>query len=418
MDNKKLSMYKYTMDDIDIIYSNNKKDKIPLLNVGSINIEQDFDKDFFPIFNINAAIPLELKKKIVSDKNVKARVRISKVAFKISENNVDETPKFTEDVINDVFNIINNETDMDTQTQIQKESVDNTHNDAITNYNTEINLFLYKQEWLDINKNVDSMIFCDTDTMSAIVYLAKLNKVKRLLISSPDNKAKQNQIIIPETKFKTMVSNIENIYGVYNKGSVLFYGFKNLYYISKDIIKNLAKETGEISMVNFNFEEFGSSNDRQPGSYIDKQYDRYFINCSNYPTFQDMSGYHKEILFNNIQYINSSTGETKSRSINLDGNHNDTKIVVDDTYNNKYIIDSKLYSIKESSLQAIISLQQLDISYFTPNKRYMFSFNVKDFDRSRKYTGNYRLTKVVHLLSKNGSDKWFESKTVCNFNKA
>lgn len=418
MDNKKLVMYKYTIDDIDIVYSNNKKEKIPLLNIGSINIEQDFDNDFFPVFNINASIPIEFKKRILADKNAKARVRISKVALKVSENNIDEKPKFMETFINDIFNIINTETDMDAQTVIQKESVEQSSKESNTNYNTEINLFLYKQEWLDINKNVDSVIFCDTDPMSAIVYLAKENKVKKMLVSNPDNKTKQNQIIIPETKFKTMVTNIENIYGVYNKGSVLFYGFNNLYYISKDIIKNLSRQTGEISLVNFNFEEFGTDKDRQPGSYIDKKNDRYFISCVDYPTFQDMSGYHKEILFNNIQYVNSKTGVTKSKSIDLNSNNGDTKIVVDDVYGNNYIIESKLYSVKEASLMAVLSLQQVDISYFTPNKRYMFNFNIKDFDRSRKYTGNYRLTKVVHLLSKNGSDKWFESKSMCNFNKA
>ncbi|MEI2419257.1 hypothetical protein V6O07_03205, partial [Arthrospira platensis SPKY2] len=329
IDSHKLCYYRYLLDDIDVIYSNGKKDKILSMNVGSMFIEKDFDNCYMPIFNVNAVVTLDMYKKIAADKKAKVRIRLNRFAVKVDAEYVDDKPKYVEPVIDDVFYIANDNSDLDVHSNIQQQSniVKDGNTNQKTNFNTELNLFLFKEEALNINADIDSFILSDTDTMTAIVYMAELCKVKRMLISRPDNDKKQGQIIMPQTEFVTMVKNIENMYGVYDTSSVLFYDFNMLYYISKDVVKNQARQTGEITMVNINYDEFGSDMDRRPGSYLDKANSRYFINSPNYPTFKDMGSITQEAGFNNISYVNTVTGDTKSKKIDLNGRSVDRQIV-------------------------------------------------------------------------------------------
>ena len=416
MDEIKLSVYKYSIDDILIIYSNGKKDKIPSLNIGAINIEKDFDENFLPILNISASVSIDLYKKISADRNVKASIRINKTAIKAKSEFIDDSPKFQDPIINQIFRLQLNTTDLDPTSEIQRESENKLENKAENNFNTQLDMYFFTDEALESRRGLTSMIFSDTDTMTAIVYLLSELKVKRILLSKPDNTDRQNQIIVPETKLIPMVNNIENIYGVYNHGSVLFYDFDRFYYISKDVENHQARENSEISMVNINFEEFATHVDRKPGSYVDKRNDRYYINSTNYPNFQNLGNFTQEATFNDINYVNTNNGETKNKTINFD-NNDKNMVIVDNTYGNNYILNSKIYSMKENYYIVSLLIAEADISHFTPNKRYYMNFNIKEFKKSRKYTGTYRLSKVVHTLSKNGSDKWFEAKTLCIFKK-
>lgn len=413
IDINNLNLYNYTTNDITIIYSDGTTGIIKALNVTSINIEKDFDNDFFPIFNLNVALDVATYRKITGDKNVQFRVSINKFAVKSTAEHVPSGIKYAEPVFSDVFYAMTNETDNDQLTKLEGQANKTKGVKSEDNFSRLLSLYLYKPHTLDVNNNPDSFIFGDADPMSVIVYLSDKFGVNKMMISSPDNTKKYPQIIIPGVKYTDMIKAMESIYGVYNKGSVLFYDFDNLFYISKDIVNNQALRSGEPSMVNIKFTEMGEGADRLAGSFLDSRMNRYYINSSSYPVIQDVGSYTQEVVFNNIEYVNTANGVNGKKSVKLNGRNIENKRLIDNKYSNMYAINSALYAIEESNYLLTVSLLNIDMTYMTPNKRYSLNFEFKDFENSKKYDGNYRLSKVIHTLSKNGNDQYLNCTSTC-----
>lgn len=414
---KNLQVCKYSIDEVILIYSDNTSEKIKPMNVSSINIEKDFDLDFFPIFNLNLTVTQDTYKKVTVDKKAKIRLTINKFFVKSAKDEIPTGPKYMEPVISKVFYLMTNEADNSHMTKVSDEAAEVKGTDKKTDYNTPLSLYLYDEKFLDINNVPESYIYSDTDPLTAVVHMCSQLRVEKMLVSEPDNPNKQPQIIIPAAKFKKAIHDLETVYGIYDCGSVLYYDFDHLYYISRDIVGNQALLENESNMVNIQFNEVNDGDDMIGGGYLDKSKNRYFINASRYPTIYNTGSYTQEATFTNIKSINTESGDSSDTSIELDGRDIKNTRIIDNKYNNPHIIKSSAYILKESNFILGVELLDVDISYLTPNKRYTMKFNFKDMKNALRYDGNYRLGKITTSLAKSGTEHYFDLKAACTFKR-
>lgn len=415
----KLMLTKYMVDDIIVLFSNGDTGVIDKLNIGAVHIEKDFDNDNMPILMINAAITRELYKKIVADKDkAKVKVTINKFNVKPKENNMGELVKYVEPALTGVFNMVINDVDLDSYTKLQNKDFDNgrglDNKKGIEKQNTNIDLILFKEESLDMNKQLDSYIFTNTDIITPMVFLAEKAGVKRLLITPPDNSNRYNQLIISGNKFTDMIEGIHQMYGIYNTGYRLFFDFDKMYILDKST-STKTLEPNELALVFIYFGEYGEGANRHVGNFIDKSNNRYFINCIKEPSIVEAGSYIKEALYNKINAVNTGDNKHHQTSANVGGRGVDSTVLLDNKYNNPFLLNSEIHRIKESVYSATLNLPEVDFTMFTPNKQYSFNFDINDMARAQKYNGLYRITRMTTSLVKDKSESYMKGSTVAFF---
>lgn len=416
----RLMLVKYKMDDMLFIFEDGTTENVPSKNITSLNIEKDFDNDLCPILNVNMVIKREVYKKIVSNKNnLRVNMKLNKFQVKPTDDTLDNSFKFSEPAISGIFNVIMDDTDMDMYTRMQDKHFEDTVKpitdaDGPDKINTELNIFLFTKEALDINKRLDNFIFCESDLTTAIVFFANACKINRLLMTPLDNSKIYNQIIIPEFKFTDIIRAMHSMYGLYNSSYVLFDDFNRLYLLSKKRDVNPV-ENNEIPLVYLYFGEFGAGLNRHIGGFIDNENNRYFINCLKQPEISELGPYIKEGMYNSIRAVNTTNHTNVTESTNIGGRNIDSIKVVDNKYDNDYIVNSNLYNINESNYSFVLEVDEMDFEMFTPNKKYNMYFDIKDYARATKYNGMYRLCKIVTNLIRAKSEEYLEAHSQCFF---
>lgn len=416
----KLMIVKYKIDDILFLFEDGTTEVVKSRNITSINIEKDYDNDLCPIFNINMVIRRDVYKNIVSKKNnLRANIVLNKFQVKPTDSTLDNSFKFTEPAISGIFNVIMDDTDMDMYTRMQDKHFEDTVKpvtdaDGPDKINTELNIFLFTKESLDINKKLDNYIFCDSDLTTSIIFFANTCKVQRMLMTPLDNSTIYNQIIIPEFRFSDIINTMHNIYGLYNSGYVLFNDFTRLLLLSKKRDMNPV-ENNEVPLIYMYFGEYGAGLNRHIGGFIDRPNNRYFLNCLKQPDISENGPFIKEGLHNSIRAVNTSNHTNVTESTNIAGRDISNVKVVDNKYNNDYIINSNLYNINESNYSFVLDIDEMDFEMFSPNKKFNMYFDIKEYARATKYNGTYRLCKIITNLIRAKSEEYLESHSRCWF---
>ena len=398
-----LKITKYKINDIGLIFSDGSTDTIRSMNIGSISIEKDFFNDYLPIFNIKCTVNYNLYKKINNDSDCKFKIDLFKFFLQANKDTkFDKKNIMTKNSINNLF--INTNVG-DTTPDLDESLTEKSKPNEFEKSQIELDLFLFIPEALDYKLN--TYIFENIRIFDLILALATITNQRKMMIQDPDNyKYRYNNIAIPNdlTFFKT-IKYIQSLYGIYNKGLVIFNDFDYLYILDKDT-KSKAYKYSEINRIYIIYHDINEATGNINGTFTDNY--SYEINCTGRPNIINASDTSDKILGTNVTSVNTEDGS-------VDNKVTKDTMIIDDKYNNEFANNSFKY--EKSMMESITcEFREIDIDLFKVNKEYYFKFETSDKKLS-KSEGFYKLSSLQIVFQKK-DDEIFENVVIAKFIRA
>lgn len=389
-----LSVFKYKVNSLIIKYG--KKDKIKKYTVDNslivrMDILENFDKEIFPFFTITIAVPSNIYRTITSTtyKNtLNAILHLQKAKF-TDTMSIDTTNSPTvRDVLKDTYHCVIGATDVELSEQEQKmvEKSDNKYGQL-----SVLTLSLYKKSFYDNYQTVVNTNMQSGTLMEAMIYILNKAKLKKMLISPPDNAKSYKEYIIPPLQAHRLLARICDKYAFHKKGSVIYFGLDRGYVLDK-VPKCTAYVKNEIKNTYVTVFTSSRGSVQTGGSYTNKEKKYDVVNAS-------------EVGADNATDVTKKTVGSNIISIDKDGKITKTNKKASKTTNvvvqneGKSTPQAINRAIKESGKGIECQLYNEDISMIKPNKQFIVSAEGSSY---KKYNGKYRLIKAVHSFKKEG----------------
>lgn len=398
---------KYTIDDIGIIFEDGSTATILSNNISSIFIEKDYHENFLPIMAINTTINPKLQAKIRQNHaTVKCKVKINR--FLVRNNQDMGNKKFLKPYIDDVFNL-----NIDDISPI-RESLD----DKMTGYDqspqkdsTNLTLYLFKQVHIDKNKQPLNFILNNATIAETFVYGCTEVGIDKLLLSDPDNSTIYPQIIIPANTLQGMTEYLQNVYGIFSKGYMLFHDFDILYFINR-YLRCTAYRPGEMRRVYIHVSEKDTPEYTDLGGWEDTNANTYHFNTNAKPSITSKAKEIQDTLFDTLQVVNTYTGKVNRYKLNLPIKNTNSVHTLDDRYDNPMAIEAFKYSLEETNCIVDIALIEPDLGLLTPNKEFYLDMKFKNTIYNQ-YNKIYKLHKFTAMFQRTSGSEYLSCNAVC-----
>lgn len=395
-----LKFYKYVVESFDILFPGEPKPvSVPTGLIESIIIEKDFDDRYFPVFRVNISLEPTLYNRIIDQQfETRFRVRLMKYIFD-SKN----TLKIKQDVFNSIFiTITDNATPFLNKKMYEKSKDDEKNRNPVTMGGNVVSLFLYNESDIINTGNLNNGVLTSASMTDTIAYLFTINSINNVLMSPLNNSATYSEVIIPPFTLLGNLDYFENLYGFYNKGSLIFFDIDRKYLIDRDS-KCTAWAPGEYKKTVFHIKNAINSDRLTPGSIDDgtNKYTLFNVLHSNV-NFTSGSVIQNHTDGNNLMIITPSTGSAQHVRTNTKQRGNGIFKTLINKYNNPYIVQAEKTKREENSLLLQTTVGDFDISSLTPNKEFSVIFEEKDINAD--YGGSYRLSRVAYTFMKSGEE--------------
>lgn len=372
--------------------------------VNNVYIFRDYDKMIQPVLQIKMSIPPLLKKFIINKKNeVRYRLRIDTIYTNepSSSNPNGDNSEISNSFINGNFVSYTNDEDNFKGEEDYREASKNLGKlaDNINNYSENVNIFLWAEGSVELLRKLVNNNYANTNVASVLVSILNENGISNVLMSPPENKTNYSQLLIPPTYIMNLTSFIDEKFGLYYGGTTFFYDFNKLYILNKGATKCDASEQGEYTKILINIPDSGSkSSSKIIGVADDSKNKEYVVYAKEENVDLSTPSKSNDIVNGGNMYIvNTQTATTTEIS-----NANDsggTYRLMNDNYGNTFNKGKQVSDVIENTLKLSLTIEEYDITIFTPNKEYIINFSKADM---KKYSGTYRLNSEKVIMSKKG----------------
>lgn len=393
--------YRYSIENVELIFEEEDEPiSIEKGLVSDIFIEKDFDNDILPILNINIGLTSTLYYKILYNKTkVKIRFRFQK--YMLDEDN---EPTTKSDVVNDLFEFFLDEDTpfIDKSAYDKREEVDIGEGNTQLEYPNErlMDMYLFKISDIDASKVTVNNIIKKGTVSDILAYSLTKSGIKKVLLAPVDNNDMLEQVILPTLTTNSILSLLEEQYGVYKKGATLFYDLDRTYLIDKNS-ECTCWEDHEYKQTLVTIPKSMNDISFYPGCYINEEDKRYEINVTpDLVTITSESVINEQITGNNLTVVNKNTGEIEKIETGMEQHGDGTYNIVQNSYNNKFATEILTTRITEKSKIVRLTLGDVDIDALTPNKEFTLTFEESEINSV--YGGSYRLGYCRHYFKKSG----------------
>ena len=408
-DTDKFLKWRYHIDEIIILYSKKKEEKIGTEKLKSLSIMHDYETNLFPIFKIELVMESSIYYDILKDKkDVKIKLRLQKYSTEIGSND----KSLYKDYINRTFDLILDDTDYDADESFRSEAKNNDLNNVtqdnrnqMDQSNNLIELFLFDSALVDkFNVNVNE-ILTNANPLTGIQYVTSAAGIGKILMTPPDNTKSTAEMVIPFMKAKEGIRWVDTYYGLYKTGMMLYSDFiSGITYILKYSGECTAWQKKEIKETDILIPEKSSKYSSDLCSVQKKgEKDINYVVGDN----SNISIRNETVSHNAITGIESSTfdpesGDLSSSSSPDDATKTKSSVFIENKTENPYY--SNLYTSFTTGKHVIIetTLGDYDIDAIAPNKKFKLIF--EDTKMASKYKNNFLITGVVHNFIKEGAD--------------
>ena len=344
---------------------------------------------------------------IINNRNsIKFRLKIESFILEQNMRSNDYDAKINKTLVcNDIFQPIlsKNLTD-DTKAELNKEIDDEEPTRMI-------DVYLFNLNAMTNNKKVVNFVAQNCKIKDAIGYIVKQFKVDSLLMSTPNNNTRYEQIINPPLNLRNSLEYLSNTYGIYNNGIRQFYDLTTYYILSNDV-KNVPVKYGEFPNVYIHVCKLKEDGSLNQGSYADDVYKCYIVNTNNMITLSSNGVMNKELNGNKIRVYNRESLENAvtydekngkfkfnkgytEKELDIEGYGNADKISY--VFNNS--ADANVSTVeanmKYSNIEFSLQFNTIDLDIFTPNRNYIFRFEDSKYI---KYNGNYIMDALMYVI--------------------
>lgn len=391
------NLIKYKVDNMDILFKNGDIVTIGSSWVTHLYIEKDFDNLYFPIFNISVVIKDELYDRINREnETVQFRLRIVKNIYD-SDNKLLQYELYC----NKLFRCF-----MDKETVIkdneQVKDKKETEETESANYRSNPrNFYLFTDDVLNC-KNMFNLSIRDADLTDLVIYLLGESKITNVLMSKLDNKEHIKDLILPNGNLIDTLNYLNELKGFYKKGMLLFFDIDCAYLIDKNALCTSWRKN-EVRVTHIHVANQKNSDSQLNGQFINK--DRKQTHVFAHTERVQMSNkniLNDQIVGNAVTVIDAKTNTVTNIKTNSTQIGNANTNLLSTKSSNMYTLSSIETRMLENEYICNMAFIGLDIDVFSPNKELLITY--EDPELNKKYSGNYRLSKVTATLKKDADE--------------
>lgn len=392
--------YRYIINSVDILIPNEDTISVPNGQIVDMFIDKDYDINTYPIIHIGLNLtPANIYTILDNKTTARFKLRIDKYAY----NKNDENYKYRETSFDSIFGIYidDNNAQLDKELYRQTKNVQGNSSD-ITDMYTVYDFFLFKDSDLDNGKKIVNAVLSNTNVANALTYAISTSGMSKVLMGLPNNVKIYPELFIPPMSLIKAINYINDVYGIYNQGMLLFFDTPRMYLINKRG-RTSVYARDEFTDVHVFCYNSSNENTLAGGSYKDTSTHTYLINVSRSNIdMKTTSIIEDQIDSTNTISVNPETGEQIMISPDVMYRGDAVEKVLINRFNNPYI--EKEYEIRKMEMDSIIETVffGVDMDILTPNKRFIFSF--EDSLVQRRVGGIYRVKSVKFTFSKEGSE--------------
>ena len=398
--------WKYIISELTLIFPTWTKD-IPVEKVTEFSIDNDYEKNLFPITKINMQLEPDVYKSMVDAKNdLKIKIRLQKYYTKKGSSE----KSLLRDCFNTTFNILlddnftNPDRDLEMRKALNTGVTENSQDTLDYKKNSKMEFFLYNDSTLQAARKMANAVLSNTSMIGAITYLCSISNMTKLLISPLENNEVYKELLIPPQTILSAFQYFDTEYGFYKKGSIIYFGVDKGYILNykggctayeKDEIQEtcilIPKKGGEQSASEGMVEKPDQGTKR-----------KYIVVSATNVNIEESSISNDIISGNNATIVNTNTNSIMSTSGGTiqkgKGNYN----LISTNSFNKWL--GEVYAAQQSANTAVISLSCGDFDYESINPNKKFSIIFEDTLNNEKYRGVYNIAKSTLKFVKSGSD--------------
>lgn len=399
---------RYKVDSLDILFSDGKIESIAPGMVTHLYIEKDYDNLFFPLINISAVIPDIIYDRINREnETVKFRIKVNKMIY----NTTGDFLKY-ETLFNDIFICFSDKevviTDKDAYDAKKNVEMSETQNDRSNNRN----FYLFKEDVVNCKK-IHNLSISSATLTDLIVYLYQITGIKKLLMSKLENHASVNNLLIPSGNIVECIKYLDEMKGFYKKGLMMFFDIDTAYFIDNNS-RCTAWRKNEVRVTHMHVSNKQNNDSELIGIYVDKdrKSSHIFANTDRIK-LTNPNLINDQINGNNITVVNNKNNKVDNINENLTQVGKANKRILVAKEDNPYTIDAMRYRMKENECVMSIVFMGIDLDVLSPNKEFLITY--EDTTLNTKYGGNYRISKLISTIRKDGEE--LVAETECLFKK-
>lgn len=403
----KVIQWKYVVSEFTIIYPTSTYN-IPPERVQSISIDNNYEKNLFPIIRINTTIEPDIYKQMIANKNdLKVKLRIQK--YYIDKTNYNEK-SLLRDWINTTFALILDDEYLDPDRGIkdaEKENLEDPES-KVNNLNytmgNQNEFFLYKDETINAMRTNVNDVLQNTNMIGFIAYICAKSGVKNILVSPLENNKTYSELIIPPQSALSALQYFDTEYGFYRHGSMIYFGFDYAYILNyKGGCTAYVKD--EVQETCIMIPQKGGSRGSDEGMLekIDQTVLRnYILVRADHVNPKSESISNDIIEGNNATIINTNTNTITSTSGGTTQKGNAHSNIINSNSLNEFL--GETYAAQKAANATVLYMAtgDIDASAINPNKKITVCF--EDSVQTNKYRGTYIISESHLKFIKTGND--------------
>lgn len=388
--------------------------KIP--SVGVVNIDksrltamsiiEDYENLVFPMFSITLGLDKSTYYNILKNKNTsKVYLRIDKFYTDINNANRSSYRKFIDGNFNlimdeDTKNLQSSSDVIDTNTKASDLERDDSEN--LFQSTESVKFYLYSDTVDKTKKNINK-VFTKCTVSDVMTYLFTEANIKNVLMAQPDNLKKYDEMLIPPLSILKAIKHLDYYYGLYKKGSMIFFGLNYTYVIpySGDCKVYPKNSNGKVTNIIIPKSTRTSSS---LGNVYKNNNDTvdYIVSHTSSASIVNESISHDYLSGNSIKVIDSYNDEDKTSKSKAISRTNVIRYF-HNTTENEYL--GETYIAQTNALSTVIDLrfENVDIETLLPYRKINMVF--EDSKYTKEYNSKYIITSVVYNFEKSGDDE-------------
>lgn len=263
-----------------------------------------YEENVFPIIELELTLTRELYKKIQKYSNV-IYFALDIRRYQVKETDEDSSVENMYDYF--IQNEVLKPFDIDRNPIFEKSNIDKEYDQKENTTNHIMRFSCFMKKHLDFNKELINNIVIENNIKNTMLYVLNSNKANNILMDEPDNTKKYNQIILPGYNLTRSMEYLQEVYGIYENGIILYFDIKNGYILKKNnIIKKVqAKDDNFFKKTNIHLLE-PTKNSSKYGMYFNEETNTYIIRSLNTATFSFSDTSVRELGGEYIKFISSS----------------------------------------------------------------------------------------------------------------
>lgn len=386
----KLALYKYQIKSLILTIDKDTKHEVHESCIVNFSIVEDYDKYFFPYFEMTIAVPTATFRAIKKNAGkIKANLNLYKGKFKQMMSTDSLSGASFKKAVTGTFYAYTDDSSPDL-TEGEQKMVEKSK-DQYGQLST-LKILLYNQSFYNKYQLVVNDVLENVSLAESLTYVLNKAKVTKVLLSPPTNYKLFKQFILTPIPLSQQIERICNTYAIHKKGTVVFFGLDRLYIIDK-VPKCTAYSNNEFKITYIVADSNSSTIQNTGGAYSDKDGKFNVLNASQI-SFKNEQEKTKKLLGSNVVSINNNGKVTKTNKKATKV----TRVLVQDEGNST--AKSLKRTMTESKRVLTAQFKDVDMGMLTPNKQFVVTLTSA---QHKKYNGKYRLTRVIHSFSKEGT---------------